>query len=526
MKKIVITAVLSITLGLMVGWLIFRPSEESSGSREESASSVQSSKEIYTCPMHPSVISDRPGACPVCGMALVRKATVQEMSDDAIANLQAVSLSPTQRVLANVTTEPVARRSFRKSISAVGIVDYAEPMQATVTARFRGRIERLYVAFTGQQVEKGDPLFDLYSPDLTSAQQELLSSLAALQRAATTGDEVNRSVQERLVQAIRARLKTHFGMTETQIAELERTKDFTSTVRFHSPIRGTVVLKQVQEGEYVDEGMVLYQLVDLSKVWVYVDVYEKDLRFVRVGQAIEVTSEAYPNRTFSGTVTFIDPVINAETRTARVRAEFDNPHGTLKPKMFVRAELITPVNNVLVIPASAVLMTGKRTVVWVETQPNTFEPRDVKLGASSDWFYEVISGLRQGELVAVTGGFLLDSESALQQPSTADPHAGHSIVGTKPSDAVGTVADGTVNILVKGRYIPDVVHVKQGEKVTLQFYRDEDADCTNEVVFDDFKIRKRLPARKTTTVELPPMKPGEYHFTCAMGMVRGRLIVE
>ncbi len=497
-----------------------------SDSKAGSASSAQSSKEIYTCPMHPSVISDRPGACPVCGMALVRKSTVQEMSDEAKANLQAVSLSPTQRVMANVTTEPVARRSFRKTTSSVGVVDYAEPMQATVSARFRGRIEKLHVSFTGQQVEKGEPLLDLYSPDLASTKQEFVTSLEALQRTTTTGDEINRSVQERLVQATRNRLKTHFGMTETQIAELEKTKEFSSTMRFHSPIRGTVVLKQVQEGQYVDEGMVLYQLVDLSKVWVYVDVYEKDIRFARVGQPIEVMSEAYPNRVFSGTVTFIDPVINNETRTVRVRAEFDNPQGALKPKMFVRAELITPVNNVLVIPASAVLATGRRTVVWVETQPNTFEPRDVKLGASSDSFYEVVSGLKQGELVAVTGGFLLDSESALQQPSSGDAHVGHSASDRKSSDAASTVEDGSVNILVKGRYIPDVVRVKQGKKVTFNFYRDEDSDCTNEVIFEEFNIRRKLPARKTTSIELTPASKGEFHFTCGMGMVHGRLLVE
>lgn len=489
-------------------------------------SQMQSTTEYYTCPMHPSVISDRPGACPVCGMALVRKSSQMEMSADQVSNLRTVSLSPTQRVLANVTTERVERRSFVKTIEAVGIVDYAEPLQAIVSARFRGRIEKLFVNFTGVQVQNGQPLFDLYSPDLLTAKQEFLLALDGLRKAKEAGDQTSIGVQERLFHATRERLRVHFGMTEDQIADLESSPSLSSTVRFHSPIRGTVLSKQVQEGQYVDEGMVLYELADLSKVWVYIDVYEKDIPLIRIGQAVEVTIESYPEQ-ISGTVTFIDPVVNSETRTVRVRAEFANPTGLLKPKMYLKAAISKIVQGALVIPASAVLTTGKKTVVWVETQPNIFEPRNVTLGLSSDSFYQILDGLREGELVAVTGGFLIDSESALRQPTAADPHAGHTTIGEKRSTE--TLKSGATNehrILVKGKYIPEVIRVASGTPVKLHFYRDEDADCTNEVIFDDFRIRRRLPARKTTTVELPASRPGEYHFTCGMGMVHGKLIVE
>ncbi len=495
----------------------------------------QSQKDYYTCPMHPSVISDRPGACPVCGMALVKKSPQQEMASEEMENIYAVSLSPTQRVLANVATEPVFRRALSREIEAVGVVDIAEPLQATVSARFRGRIEKLFVNYTGEQVKKGQPLFEMYSPDLITGKREFLLAIDALSAAKEAGIEQNIRMQEGLLRAIRDRLHIHFGMTDEQIAELESGGRVSNTVRFLSPIAGTVIRKQALEGQYVDEGMALYELADLSTVWMYLDVYEKDARFIRINQPLQITTEAYPGETFSGRAVFIDPVMNSETRTFRIRAEFSNPHLRLKPRMYVRAQIKVSLGRPLVIPASAVISTGKRTVVWVEVKPNVFEPRDVVLGSTSDLYYEVISGLMEGDEIAVSGGYLIDSESQLRLPAARDAHAGHGVttqaseesrITGRGSSVSGQTAANEIHILVKGRYKPDVIRIKQGKPVRLLFYRDEDADCTNEVVFDDFKIRKRLPARKTTTIEIPPTKPGEYHFTCGMGMVSGKLVVE
>ncbi|MBI3004599.1 MAG: efflux RND transporter periplasmic adaptor subunit [Ignavibacteriales bacterium] len=399
----------------------------SSKSQEETkAAAKETAKEIYTCPMHPSVVSDKPGACPVCGMALVRKTAATEMKKDEMQSLQAVSLSPSQRVLANISVEEVMRRSMSKTIEAVGVIDVAEPLQASVSARFRGRIEKLHVDYTGERVKQGQQLFDLYSPDLISAQQDFLIAATALDNARKTGNSTSEEVQERLLAASRERLSVHFGMRDAQIAELVRSQHIKNALTFLSPIRGTIVQKQVQEGQYVDEGMLLYQVVDLSKLWIYVDVYEKDLRFIHVGQEVHITNQAFPGRTFHGKVTFVDPVVNSETRTARVRTEFDNPDGSLKPNMFVSARIEVSKREALAVPISAVLSTGKRTVVWVEVGQNMFEPRDIRLGISSDSHYEILKGLNEGERVATTGGFLIDSESALQQPSSADPHAGHS----------------------------------------------------------------------------------------------------
>jgi membrane fusion protein, copper/silver efflux system len=474
--------------------------------------------DVYTCPMHPSVISDKPGACPVCGMALVKKTALKEARMEELKTLETVSLSPTQRVLANISTVPVEKTSMSKLIDVVGVVDVAETQQATVSARFRGRIDKLYVDYTGVYVKKGEPLFDMYSPDLVSSQQEFILSL--------NGN------QQPLIDGMKERLRLNYGMTDAQIQRLEQARTMQPTVQFNSPISGTVVLKQVQTGQYVDEGTVLYQLADLSKVWIYLDVYENDISFVHTGEIVHITTEAYPDLEFTGRVTFIDPVLNPETRTIRVRTEFDNRLGKLKPQMFVKAQIHVEPKTTLTVPSSAVMFNGRRTVVWVETKPNTFEPRDVLLGQSNDTEYEVLEGLHEGDMVASSGGFLIDSESALQQPDADDVHIGHGTMVTsgneKPDSEtlMAAPAPATVKIMVNGTYSPDVVRVKAGQEVRLQFYRAEDSECTSEVVFEGLNIKRKLPAFKTTTITIPPQEAGEISFACGMGMVHGKLIVE
>ena len=338
-----------------------------------------------------------------------------------------------------------------------------------------------------------------------------------------------------MVAGIRERLRLHFGMTTEQIAEVERTRTVKSTITFHSPIQGTVIRKGVQEGQYVDEGTVLYQLADLSRVWIYLDVYEKDLPHIQVGQTVHITNESYPDDVFSGKVTFIDPVMNPETRTARVRTEFANQHGKLKPQMYVTAKVSFPAANGIVIPLSAVLSTGKRSVVWVEVGDGAFEPRDVVVGLETDDEAQIAEGLHGGENVAATGGFLLDSESALRQSTTAshppghsteppkdDGHAGH--MGDAAAGASGTTSDMT--IIVKGKYSPNTIRVKAGKQVTLRFKREEDARCTEVVVFEELNIRRHLPAFQTTAITFTPKESGEVNFACGMGMVHGKLIVE
>jgi hypothetical protein len=275
--------------------------------------------------------------------------------------------------------------------------------------------------------------------------------------------------------------------------------------------------------------MTLYQLADLSTVWAYLDVYEKDLRAIRLGQPIAVTTEAYPGRTFSGRVTFIDPVVNPGTRTVRVRTEFPNGEGLLKPNMFIQARLSSFAASGVTVPQSAVLSTGPRTVVWVEVAPNRFEPRNVQLGVAEGGQVEILRGIQEGEMVAQTGGFLIDSESALQQPGPADPQAGHKSGNEHAQAGLNTSAfpaESRATIVVDGQYTPEVVHVRRDTPLKLEFVRKDGGACTSEVVFTELNLRRALPEGKTTTIELPPQKPGEIHFTCGMGMVHGTVIVE
>lgn len=508
-------------------------------SHPESSTEAHEDSSYYTCPMHPSVRSDRPGACPVCGMALVKKSSQQEIANVALASLQGVSLSPTQRIMANVTTATVERKTLKKELTAVGVVDFAEPNYLHISMRFSGRLDKLYLTYTGQTVRKGDPVADVYSPEAISAQQEYLLALESQEQLKNAPENVAAGAIDLHSQARQKLLR--WGFTEQQIEEVDESRQIARILTMYSPISGTVMKKNVDPQHYAAMGEDIFDVADLSTVWIYLDVYEKDIRFVKIGQKVRVTTEAYPNESFTGRVTFIDPVLNADTRTVRVRTEFTNASGKLKPNMYVKASIAVPSVNTLIIPASSIMSTGNRSVVWVEVQPNTFEPRDVVVGSTTESYAEVLSGLNAGEQVAETGGFLIDSESSLKQPSSVDPHAGH---GTQSADQSKTespamdkaeshaeahiASDGVseVNILVKGRYSPDVIHVKIGQPIRLKFFRDEDADCTNQVVFEGLNIRRQLPARRTTIIELTPSDTGEIAFACGMGMVRGKLIVE
>ncbi|MDP2886405.1 MAG: efflux RND transporter periplasmic adaptor subunit [Ignavibacteria bacterium] len=484
---------------------------------------ISEAKDDYTCPMHPSVHSDKPGACPICGMTLVKRLVQRTTSESDLQSIRAVSLSPTQRVIANVSTEPVKRQTLKKEITAVGVVDFAEPNQAKVSARFRGRIEKLYVSFTGEVVRKGQPLFDLYSPDLISAEQELILAVKAYNGSASNDMA---SDQQRMLQAARERLRIHFGMTNEQIVEIEQTKQLKSTMTFNSPISGTVIAKEVQEGQYVEEGMLLYQLVDLSRFWIYVEVYEKDIRFIKLGQSVGITTEAYPDELFKGQVTFIDPVINTDSRTIRIRTEFVNSAGKLKPQMYVKAVIQMVKGDALVIPASAVLSTGKRNVVWVEVKPNTFEPRVVTLGVHTDSQCEIMEGLNEGDVIVVTGGFIIDSESQLQQPSGALDEPRSNAIAHSEHKPVSAPEVQEIKITVDGAYTPEIVHVQKGKPVRMKFYREDNSECTKEVVFKSLNIRKALPSKKTTVIEFTPKQSGEIVFVCGEDMVRGKVVVK
>lgn len=369
----------------------------------------------YTCPMHPFIIKDKPGACPICGMTLVpvKKAESEQPKGKEAEMLGHVSLSPTQRVMANVATVAAKQTTLNKEINAVGIVQFDQSRQAKVTAWVAGRIDKLNVNTVGAYVSKGKPVAEVYSPDLVSTQQEYLLALKSRDQLKNSPISSISQNGEGLVASARQRL-TLFGVKEYQIAELEKAGKPNIRLPIYTPLSGTVIEKMVQLGQYVNTGDVLFNIADLSRVWVEIDVFENDVPYVRVGQHVEIRSSADYNATSNGRISFVYPFHDPKTHTVKARVEMANPGQRLKPDMFVNAIIRVPLVEGIVVPVTAVIDTGKRQVVWVETSPGMFEPRDVQVGERVEDKAQILSGLKAGDMVAVSGGYMIDSESQLK----------------------------------------------------------------------------------------------------------------
>jgi Cu(I)/Ag(I) efflux system membrane fusion protein len=361
----------------------------------------EEAEEVWTCPMHPFVISDRPGACPVCGMDLVLRTSSTGLDPAELAAMGRVAVSPVERVLANVATVPVGRADLTKEVRAYGQLVYDETSYATIPAWVGGRVDRLYVEETGTQVERGQRLLSIYSPDLLAAQEEYLVILR-------TG-----AVSEGLVEPAERRLRL-LGMSRRQIRRLAERGETSDTVTVYAPASGTVVERLVQEGEYVSEGQPLFRLAGLRNIWVEADVYERDVPYVSEGTQVEVELVAFPGESFSGIVTLVWPFLDEETRTTRVRVEFETVDERFRAGMYATVYFTAEmVNDALVVPTEAVIRTGERSVVYVEIDENLFERRRVQLGYRSGDLFEVRSGVEEGEQVVARGGFLIDSEAQL-----------------------------------------------------------------------------------------------------------------
>jgi membrane fusion protein, copper/silver efflux system len=407
-----------------------------------SKSTSSTEKTLYTCSMHPQVIQNHAGDCPICGMKLVPvrtettsagkgrqksgrkvkyyKSTMllgeisqtprkDSMGMDMVPvyedeeEMQTIAVDPATVQKMGVRTAVVTKGPLRRVIRTVGTIDYNETALADVTTKFRGWIEKLYVDSTGKQVRKGEPLFDIYSPDLYSAQSEYV---LALNQGGTGG----------LKASARQKLKL-FDVSEDQIAQLEKTHQPQRTLRVDAPIDGIVVEKNAVQGQMVEAGMRLYRLADLGIVWVQSQIYEQDLALLKLGQEAEVSLSYMPDRKFRGRVAYIYPTMDEKTRTARVRMEFHNPGLFLKPGMFVTVELNAEIEpSALLVPDSAVLRSGEKNTVFVALDDGHFEPREVILGPRAENnTYEVLSGLQEGERVVTSGQFMLDSESQLRE---------------------------------------------------------------------------------------------------------------
>jgi membrane fusion protein, copper/silver efflux system len=310
---------------------------------------------------------------------------------------------------------------LRHEIRTTGNVTFDETRLSTITPKFGGFVERLHVDFTGQSVRRGQPLLEIYSPELVSAQEELLAAVRLERQLAASAAP---GVAERsggLVEAARRRLLL-WDISPAQVEQIERTGQVRRTLTLHAPFTGFVVEKNVQNGQSVQPGEALYRLADLSQVWVEADVFEQDLRFVRLGEPVQVEIGAYPGERFTGRISYVYPDVRPDTRTGRVRIQLPNPDGRIKPGMFATAHLDAPATErALLVPRDAVMRTGTRDLVFVEQQPGVYETREVRLGAGAGANVQILSGLLAGERVVARANFILDAESRLMETMMGQP---------------------------------------------------------------------------------------------------------
>ena len=470
-----------ITLAFLAGYILRGPGPVPGPPAGHDHGSVDESS-VWTCSMHPQIKLPEPGKCPICFMDLI---PVESSGVEETGNRQ-LKMTAAARELAAIATTPVRRGIARHSVRVSGNVTYDEGRLAHITAWVPGRLDRLYADRTGITVRKGDHLAEIYSPDLLAAQQELIQVHRATGQLQNSANSALRTTAAATLEAAREKLRL-LGLTGDQISRIEQSQTASDHVTIHAPAGGVVVRKDAREGQYVQTGARIYTIADLSKVWVVLDVHESDLTWVRYGQTVEFTVLSLPGERFSGTVTFIDPLVDSDTRTVKVRVVVDNSAFKLKPNMFVSGTIrprldeygnvladdlhgkwispmhpeivkdgpgtcdicgmplvpaeslgfVPPENDTeppLLIPVTAPLLTGTRAVVYVQVSDADgfiFEGREVELGPRAGDYFVVKSGLAEGESVVTNGSFKIDSELQLQgrvsmmNPAGATPRGHH-----------------------------------------------------------------------------------------------------
>jgi Cu(I)/Ag(I) efflux system membrane fusion protein len=419
-SKVTYTNLVILIAGILIGWLIFggnqKPSENLAA---DHTLEDHEAGQVWTCSMHPQIREDGPGKCPICGMDLVPVEMDETDLDEEVSQFT-VKLSNAAIKIAEVSTTVIERKAPYNEIYLPGKVMPDERRISQLTSRFAGRIEKLSVNFTGQKVREGQVLAKIYSPELVTAQKELFEAVKY------------KESNPRYYEASRQKLNL-WSLTEQQINNIEEAGEVEFYFDVLSPISGTITIRHVTLGDYVKEGSLLFEVMDLSHVWVVFDAYESDLPWIKLRDKINFTIKSIPGRKFDATITFIDPVINRQTRVAGVRAELNNPRDILKPQMLASGILITMLpgssDDELVIPKSAILWTGKKAIVYVMTDINNnlFQYREIELGAEAGNYYVVTNGLSEGEKVATNGVFKIDAAAQLQgKQSMMNPEGGKS----------------------------------------------------------------------------------------------------
>jgi len=422
-----------------LGWLNFSQSTSQ-------PAAVEAEDTLYTCGMHPQILQEAPGNCPICGMKLVpkRKAKadasasgkreiaywrapmnpdeiydepgksamgmdlVPVYEDELVGGVE-ISIDPVTEQNMGIRTATVERGALTHTIRTYGHVTYDETRITRINLKYNGWLEDLYIDFTGQSVKKGDPLFKIYSPELVTAQQDLLEAYQNHQSRPGGADQ-------KVLNAVHKRLN-YYGIADTEIRAIEKSGEIRQALTIRSPFSGVVIEKQAVEGDYMAAGKTIYTIADLSRVWVEAHIYEFELESVEQGQTAEMTLPYLPGKSYQGAVAFVYPYLQRKTRDVVVRLEFENPGGVLKPDMYADIRIQTPVaQKGIRIPSRAVLRSGERNIVFVERAPGKFTPREVTLGMPLDnGMVQVLNGVAPGETLVTSGQFLLDSESKLKE---------------------------------------------------------------------------------------------------------------
>jgi RND family efflux transporter MFP subunit len=503
MKKLIVWSLISLMMGFGAAWWLFRtaPNVDNGTERKvlyyrdpmnpQSTSPVpkkapdgmdfvpvyadeessDGGKKIlyYHDPMHPWYTSDKPGKAPDCGMDLV---PVYEVSGG-----EGIKIDPIVIQNIGVRTEPVRSRSLTRSIRTVGKIEYDETKVFTVNTKVMGWIEQLHVDYTGRRVKRGEPLFELYSPELLNAQQEYLQALHyQRQMKASSFGDIQNSANELLASSRRKLM--YWDIPVSDIRALEERGELKKTMTIYSPYDGIVMEKMAFKGQNIMPGMELFRIVDLSTVWIQAEVYQDDVPWIQVGQGAEVEVSYLPGKKFSGLVSFIYPMLSMETRTVKVRVEARNTASLdLKPEMFVNVAIKSPVRvESVAVPDQAVIRSGYRNVVIVSKGGGYFDPREVKLGVSADGYIQVLEGLHDGERIVVSAQFLIDSESNLKAAiaQMSGPAAGDSTKnkslheeshgsGKHAIDSTMTMKSGSGKTLYTCPMHPEVVSDKPGD---------------------------------------------------------------
>jgi len=493
----VVVAVAALAVGLAGGHWLTQPVGEGGGA---AGTTSGDNEQWYTCGMHPNVLQRGPGECPICHMKLTPRKKQDEggqataggtkerkvlywrapmdpnyisekpgkspmgmdlvpvyADEDESPSAHTIRIDPVTIQNMGVRTAVLKRGPLVKVIRTVGRIDYNEQAVTFISTKFNGWIERLSVDQTGQQVDKGQELFDVYSPELYAAQEEYLAAIRNLPLLERSTFAPATEEAARLVEAAVTKLK-YMDVSDEQIAKIQETKRVEKTLTIHSPAAGIVTEKMALDGMYVMPGMRLYTIADLSRVWAYVDIYEYQLPWVYVGQSARMTLPYVPGREFVGKVVYVYPYLEQQTRVIKVRLEFENPALELKPGMYANVKLESELSrDALLIPRAAYIDSGERKVAFLDRGEGKFDPRDIQTGVEAeDGMVEVLHGLDEGEVVVTSGQFLLDAESKLKEavakmmeaeqakttkraPAPAKAHASHDAAApapkTMPKDA-------------------------------------------------------------------------------------------